>query len=90
MKALITQQRSEVEKTVAMYGEYHLVSHYSNLACECQKWFKMTEKQRFSKINQFMKAPAIPLSQDNSDDDSQTNLFDCLLLPPHVAKTIWS
>ena len=34
----------------AMYGEYRVVSIHSNLACECQKWFK-SEKQRHSKIN---------------------------------------
>ena len=57
MKALITEQHSEIEKTVATYGEYRVVSRHSNLACERQKWFKMSERQRQSKINQFMKAP---------------------------------
>ena len=91
MKTLITQQRSEVEKAVATYGEYRLVSHCSNLACERQKWFKMSEKQRQSKINKFMKAPAIPLtSLDEFNEDRQKTPLDCLSLPPHMAVTIWS
>ena len=37
MKALlITEQHSEIEKAVATYGEYRVVSCHSNLACECQ------------------------------------------------------
>jgi len=91
MKSLITQQRSEVEKAVAIYGEYRLVSNCSNLACDRQKWFKMSEKQRQSKINRFMKAPAVPLPfQDHCNEDAQTTPLDCLMLPPHMAKTIWS
>ena len=36
MKALITNQRTEVEKVVALHGEYRLVSQYSKLACDQQ------------------------------------------------------
>ena len=92
MKALITEQRSEIEKAVATYGKYRVVSCHSNLACEHQKWFKMSEKQRQSKINQFMKAPIALVSHvdsDNEDVQMQTPL-DCLSLPPNMAKTIWS
>ena len=92
MKALITEQRSEIEKAVATYGEYRVVSCHSNLACECQKWFKMSEKQRQSKINRFMKVPIALVSHvdsDNEDVQMQTPL-DCLSLPPNMAKTIWS
>ena len=38
MKALISEQRNEVEKAVATYGQYRVVSHHSNLAYEHQKW----------------------------------------------------
>ena len=89
MKALITEQHSEIEKAVAMYGEYRVVSCHSNLACECQKWFKISEKQRQSKINQFMKESIAHVDSDNEDVQMQTPL-DCLLLPPNMAKTIWS
>ena len=92
MKALITEQRSEVEKAVATYGKYRVVSCYSNLACERQKWFKMTEKQRQNKIKRFMKAP-IALSCDDSDGEEiqdQATPLDCLSLPPNMAKIIWS
>ena len=37
MKALIAEQRSEIEKAVATYGEYRVVARHSNLACERQK-----------------------------------------------------
>ena len=92
MKALITEQRSEIEKAVATYGEYRVVSRHSNLACERQKWFKMSGKQRQNKINRFMKAPIALVSHvdsDNEDVQMQTPL-DCLSLPPNMAKTIWS
>ena len=46
----------EIEKAVASCGEYRVVPQYSNLACDRQKWFKMTEKQRNTKISHFMKA----------------------------------
>ena len=77
MKALITEQRSEIEKAVAMYGEYRVVSSHSNLACKRQKWFKMSEKQRHNKINRFMKAPIVPLSHGdsvNEDVEKQNHL----------------
>ena len=93
MKALITEQRSEIEKAVAMYGEYRVVSSHSNLACERQKWFKMSEKQRHNKISRFMKAPIVPLSHGdsvNEDVEKQVTPLDCLSLPPNMAKTIWS
>lgn len=93
MKTLIIEQRREVEKAVAMYGEYRVVSCHSNLACERQKWFKMSEKQRQSKINRFMKAPIVALSlvdSDNEDAQEQVTPLDCLLLPPNMAKIIWS
>ena len=90
MKALITEQRSEVEKAVAMYGEYRVVSSHSNLACERQKWFKMSEKQRHNKISRFMKAPIVPLSHGDSVIEKQVTPLDCLSLPPNMAKTIWS
>ena len=35
----------EVERVVATSGEYRIVSHYSNLACTHQKWFKMSQQQ---------------------------------------------
>lgn len=92
MKALITEQRSESEKAVATYGQYRVVSHHSNLAYEHQKWFKMSERQRQGKINRFMKASIALVSHvdsDNEDVQMQT-LLDCLLLPPNMAKTIWS
>ena len=92
MKALITEQRSEIEKAVAKYGEYRVVSRHSNLACERQKWFEMSERQRQSKISRFMKAPIGLVSHadsDNEDVQMQTPL-DCLLLPPNMAKTIWN
>ena len=91
MKALIIEQRSEIEKAVAMYGEYQVVARHSNLACERQKWFKMSERQRQSKINRFMKAPIALLSRVDSDEDVQMRTpLDCLLLPSNMAKTIWS
>ena len=34
MKELLSEQRSEIEKAVQMYGEYRIVTHYSNLACD--------------------------------------------------------
>ena len=92
IKVLITEQRSEVKKAVATYGEYRVVSCYSNLACKRQKWFKMTEKQRQNKIKQFMKAPIAP-SRDDSDGEEirdQATPLDCLSLPPNMAKIIWS
>ena len=89
MKALISEQHNEVEKAVATYGQYRVVSHHSNLAYEHQKWFKMSERQRQSKINRFMKAPIALVSHIDEDVQMQTPL-DCLLLPPNMAKTIWS
>ena len=74
-----------------MYGEYRVVARHSNLACERQKWFKMSERQRQSKINRFMKAPIALSSHVDSDEDVQMRTpLDCLLLPSNMAKTIWS
>ena len=47
MNELLSEQRSEIEKAVPMYGEYRTVRHYSNLACDRIKWFKMSEISRF-------------------------------------------
>ena len=90
MKALIIEQRSEIEKAVAMYGEYRVVSCHSKLACERQKWFKMSQKQRQNKINQFMKAPIVQLSHADSNNEDEVTPLNCLLLPPNMAKIIWS
>ena len=80
MKALITEQRSEIEKAVAMYSEYQVVAHHSNLACEHQKWFKMSERQRQSKINRFIKVPIALLSHVDSDKDVQMRCVNSKLL----------
>ena len=92
MKELTTEQRSEIEKAVASCGEYRIVPQYSNLACDRQKWFKMTEKQRDNKISHFMKAEIEPGNADSEEDISQTSQstpLDSLVLPPHLKKTIW-
>ena len=43
MKELLHEQRKKVERAVATSGEYRIVSHYSNLACTHQKWFRMSQ-----------------------------------------------
>ena len=93
MKALITNQRSEVEKAVASHGEYHLVSQYSKLACDQQKWFKMSSKQRLGKISSFMKASVIPTVEINSNSGSmqeKPSPLEALTLLVNTARTIWS
>ena len=52
----------------------------------------MSERQRQGKINRFMKTSVALVSHvdsDNEDVRMQTPL-DCVLLPPNMAKTIWS
>ena len=93
MKALITNQRTEVEKAVASHGEYRLVSQYSILACDQQKWFKMSSKQRLGKISSFMKASVIPTFESNSSSGSmqeKPSPLEALTLPVNMARTIWS
>ena len=93
MKTLMFQQRSEIEKAVATYGEYRVISKYSNFAYDHHKWFKMTEQQRKNKLCQFMKAPVIlPPQNDpnNSTSSDQVTPLDDLMLPPNMASTIWS
>ena len=57
MKALLQEQRIEVEWAVATSGEYRLAPKYVHLAFQSQKWFKMNEEQRCRKLEKFMKAP---------------------------------
>ena len=88
MKDLISEQRSEVERAVAMYGSYRIISNHSNLSCDRQKWFKMTEKQRQNKVSRFLAAPV----QANTGDEVQDHHtpLDKLNLPSHMKNTIWS
>ena len=93
IKALITNQRTEVEKAVASHGEYRLVSQYSKLASDQQKWFKMSSKQRLGKISSFMKASVIPTVESNSSSGSmqeKPSPLEALTLPVNMARTIWS
>ena len=92
MKALIFQQRSEIEKAVATYGQYRIIPKYSNLAYDQTKWFRMTEQQRKNKLCQFMKASVIPPQSDPDSGTSsdQVTPLDDLMLPPNMASTIWS
>lgn len=45
MRALLEEQRPEVEHAIIAIGEYRIKSKYSNLAVEHSKWFKMTVDQ---------------------------------------------
>ena len=94
MKELMTEQRSEIEKAIASCGEYRVIPQYSNLSCDRQRWFKMTEKQRETKISRFMKADVEFGDADNEEECSQSSTLstplDCLDLPPHLKKTIWT
>lgn len=88
----MTELRNEIEKAVASRGEYRVVCHCADLACDNQKWFKMSEK-RVSKISQLMKAPVTldsELYTDSGDQHFQSTSLDSLVLPPHMKKTIWS
>ena len=93
MKELLTEQRNEIEKAVASCGEYRVVPQYSNLACDRQKWFKMTEKQRNTKISHFMKADITCGDTDSEEEHTRsttTTPLDSLNLPPHLKQTIWT
>ena len=93
MKAMITIQRTEVEKAVASHGEYRMASQYSSLSCDQQKWFKMSSKQRQGKIASFMKAsvtPSIKINTSSGIMQEQSSPLESLMLPTNMAKTIWS
>ena len=89
MKELLHEQRKEVEQAVATSGEYRIVSHYSNLACTHQKWFKMSQQQRENKVNRFMKATLCSVSSDDNEGGSSNPLNE-LDLPSYVKETVWN
>ena len=89
----MTEQRSEIEKAIATCGEYCVVLQYSSLSCDRRKWFKMTEKQRATKISRFMKADIECGDVDSEEECSKSTLstpLEGLMLPPHLKKTIWT
>ena len=93
MKELLTEQCSEIKKAVASCGEYRVVPQYRSLSYDRQKWFKMTENQRDTKISHFMK---VDIKCDDTEceeecsQSTQSTPLDSLNLPPHLKKTVWT
>ena len=52
---LLNQQFQGIEMAVASMDEYRIVSKYSHLSYEHNKWFKLSTKQQQAKLNQFMR-----------------------------------
>ena len=51
MKTMMINQRKEIEKAVAGFGEYRLVEAYKHLAIDTRKFFQMSDKQREKAIS---------------------------------------
>ena len=88
MKTLLQQQYKEIQMAVPSEEEYRIACNYLHLACDSQKWFKMSPKQRQAKISKFMQYPLqpVPCTVEQQGDSSLSELG----LPPHTASTIWS
>ena len=92
MQDLLLEQKKEIERAVATAGEYRVASQYSELAVTSQKWFKMTEQQRFQKIQKFMKAnidvnvTQIPMETAGREENPLVKAG----LPPHMHTIVWA
>lgn len=86
MKALMEEQRHEIERAVIDGGEYRLREEYKNLAVSPTKWYKLTAEQRRRKIERFMKATVRDISDEQSSPDCP---LDSLAVPQHLKESIW-
>lgn len=64
-----------------------MMPQFSNLVCDHQKWFKMTEKQHQNKISRFVAAP-VETREFVSEHESIP--LGSLVIPNHMKGTIWS
>lgn len=86
MRALLKEQRNEIERALICTGEYRLRDEYKYLEVEHSTWFKMTVDQRQRKISRFMKATV----EANSKSCSATeNPLDVLELPSSLKTSMW-
>ncbi len=94
MKSLLQEQRMEIERALAMSGEYRLHSSYSRFGCSSQKWFRMSEDQRKKKVENFLHAPLSPVVPSTVTEEQVhkilKNPLDELNLPQHMITTMWS
>lgn len=86
MKALMHEQRLEIERAVISTGEYRLRDQYQNLAVDSSRWYKMTADQRRRKIERFMRAAV----QDHSEKPGSSDCpLGTLAIPQQLKESIW-
>ena len=68
MQTMITNQKQEIEKSVAGCGEYQIVDEYKHLQVASRKFCQMTRKQKEKHVKHFFSAPVVSC-EDQVDGD---------------------